>query len=167
LLANRPIAVTRNSQPSGFCGWRRATTTPTAAQGMPMTTATIPLPSWPESSDSGSVATRDSTASPASTAAQTAGEATGQRRSALCRDIGPRAGRGSSTMGRLRLRRSENVTAPPPRHPMRSSFLASAQVNTASAGTGASPGHRVTPALLAQPMIVTFYRFFAVESDNH
>ena len=43
-----------------------------AVHGMPMTTATTPLPSWPESSDSGSVATTASPSSPASTATQAA-----------------------------------------------------------------------------------------------
>jgi hypothetical protein len=39
------MAITRKSQPSGLPGWRRATSHPTAAQGMPIAAAIARLPS--------------------------------------------------------------------------------------------------------------------------
>src|SRR5579863_8322786 len=65
-----------------------------------MTTATIPSPTCPESSDRGSVASRASTASPPSTPTQT--------------EEGPRpAARGSVTVMTVPPHRSGNVTAVP------------------------------------------------------
>ena len=95
------LPVNRKSQPSGLPGWRRATTTPTAVHGMPITTATIPSPSWPESSDSGSVASRHASA-------RSASGTRGRRPRVPARRL---AGRVPVMIYTLRRYRSENVTA--------------------------------------------------------
>ena len=100
----------RNSQPSGLPGWRRATRNPTPAHGTPMTTATIPSPSWPDSTVSGRVAARETTARPPSAAAQPAAGPARDPGTAAWPAAAAPAGPVLSTRATLRPDRSGNVT---------------------------------------------------------
>jgi len=59
---NWPVALTRNSQPSGLRGWRRVTSTPIAALGRPITAAIAKLATWCDSTLNGIAAAKNSTA---------------------------------------------------------------------------------------------------------
>src|ERR1017187_1643487 len=67
------------SQPSGLRGWRRATTTPTAAVGTPITSAVATSEPPPARKDSGTMATANSTSATPATPAHVAADGTRKR----------------------------------------------------------------------------------------